>query len=425
MTTTKYEEWFLTGNISGRFQGISLNRVLCVDLETTGVDSNYDEILQLSICDGYGREVLNKLYKPTHTSSWPQAQEIHGIRPVDVKRCKSFNRKEARSITTLLSHAELIIGYNFFRFDKKFLENVGVTVCKPCFDVMLEFAPVLGQWDDYHNHWKWSRLNKCAEHYNYTWEGNAHDALADVRATAFCFRAMIADGSDYCKTSNFIANKDFDAVLKDWSGRSRKDHLTYPEPDVLDDDVVFCYVRKLPEGLLSQRAEKALNMAIEERNGRRYKSKAKGAKWTVITDPEQDGCLCEDTFNRDHSKGKKVCYLPNLLDYLGVDRKGFDTRWESGRKRCVRKLNQWLPLPPQLKRLQSQQKEAIQTASSFRAPTVETQKATPAKTFIENVGYVKATLGEELKPLIKNDSENQNAETLGKIISILRKFFKK
>ena len=350
MSNGGYRAWYPWGGIDGCVGGLPPENVLSIDLETTGLDPSQDEILQLSICDGLEREVVNKLYRPTRARSWPKAEAVNGISPRDVRSVRPFSPTEARKVSDLLNEADLVVGYNWWGFDRKFLEAAGVRVTSPCFDVMLEYPIVPGAWDDRHGHWKWWKLVQCAEHYSHSWTGRAHDALSDAVATAWCYRRMVEPGSDYCTASNAVNRGDWDSVLRDYTGTLRSDYTTYPVSDELDDSVARCFIYGLPDGLIAKRAERDVEQALAERGGRRYKSEAKGAAWTCISDPEWDARRCADVFERGHEKGKKVCYLPELVEYLGVDAKSLATKWPAGRRRAERELKSWFPVPSKLGR---------------------------------------------------------------------------
>lgn len=59
------------------------------------------------------------------------------------------------------------------------------------FDVMKEFAPIYGEWSEYHGDYKYKSLSVCAGYYGYEWEGKAHDSLEDCKATLYCYKKMI------------------------------------------------------------------------------------------------------------------------------------------------------------------------------------------------------------------------------------------
>lgn len=90
-----------------------------------------------------------------------------------------------------MKKAGLIIGYNHKGFDLPFMAAKGINtaVKAEVFDVMLEFAPIYGDYNEHYNNYKWQPLTRCAEYYGYTGY-KAHDALEDVRATLYCFYKM-------------------------------------------------------------------------------------------------------------------------------------------------------------------------------------------------------------------------------------------
>lgn len=89
----------------------------------------------------------------------------------------------------ILANAELIVGYNSDHFDLKFLRSVGIKIPEiPTYDVMLEFAPDLRTMEPL-----LQKLATCADYYGYEAKGNFHDSLEDVRATLYCFYAMIKE----------------------------------------------------------------------------------------------------------------------------------------------------------------------------------------------------------------------------------------
>lgn len=57
------------------------------------------------------------------------------------------------------------------------------------------FAPIYGDWSEYHQSFTWKSLGVAAAHYGYTWpDGAAHDALADCRATLHVWKSMVEKG---------------------------------------------------------------------------------------------------------------------------------------------------------------------------------------------------------------------------------------
>lgn len=173
-----------------RYRDVDPAKTICLDVETTGLIAGEDEILQLSIIDGTGAVLLNEYIRPQHATEWPEAAAINGITPEMVAVKPTIDAHLPR-IQAIVDAAELIIGYNSDGFDLPFLRAAGVQIRKKrTFDVMLEFAELYGEWDEYHRDWKWQKLSTCAAFFGYTGDGAFHDSLEDVRATLYCYKKM-------------------------------------------------------------------------------------------------------------------------------------------------------------------------------------------------------------------------------------------
>ena len=162
-------------------------KVMVLDIETTGFYAPADEVLSLAIIDGTGETLFYDSFKPEHNTAWPEAQAVNGISPDAVADSPIF-AEETEYINLLLAKAEVIVGYNQEGFDLPFLAHFGV--CPPeevkLADVMMDYAEIHGEWDTKHQDWKWQKLTACAAHYNYQY--HAHDSLKDAEATLFCAR---------------------------------------------------------------------------------------------------------------------------------------------------------------------------------------------------------------------------------------------
>lgn len=158
---------------------INKSRIVCLDTETTGLSPLEDEILQLSIINGYGDILFNEYFKPQRKTAWSYAQAVHGISPETVQDKYGIGAYMDR-LNRILAEVKLCVGYNL-SFDLNFLRAAGVTVPAEMgtHDVMWAFAQVAG---------KRRSLSFCADYYGYYFQ--AHDSLEDVRATLHCFFAM-------------------------------------------------------------------------------------------------------------------------------------------------------------------------------------------------------------------------------------------
>lgn len=166
--------------------------VIAIDIETTGLNLIEDELLQISIIDGEGRTLYNSFLKPMYVSEWTEAMKINHITPDMVADSPNIY-EEMPKINSILRHAKKIIGYNHIGFDIPFLENFGAVIPEQAeqIDVMLDFALIYGEYNEYYGDYKWQKLTTCAKYYNYDWgDDKAHDSLADCRATLHCYHAM-------------------------------------------------------------------------------------------------------------------------------------------------------------------------------------------------------------------------------------------
>lgn len=170
-----------------QFRAVNKEKIICFDLETTGLYPWHDEILQLAIIDGNGKILFNHYIKPEHTSEWEQAQEVNGITPEMVQNEYPFTHY-IEEIQHIIDNSELLIGYNHDSFDIPFLQSSGIIIKeKETFDVMTVFAEIYGDWDYKRRRYRYPKLTRCANYYGYVNNGAYHDALEDTRATLFCF----------------------------------------------------------------------------------------------------------------------------------------------------------------------------------------------------------------------------------------------
>lgn len=181
------------------------SKIICIDIETTGLNKETEEILQVAIINGRGKTLYNSYIRPDKKRTWQQAEEINKISWQAVKNAPTL-RHEKRKIERILKRAGLIIGYNLKKFDLPFMAAKGINtaVKGEIYDVMLEFAPIAGEYDEKRDCFKWKSLKFCADWYGYT-NYKPHDALEDVRATLHCYYAMQkGEKRIICSTTNEI-----------------------------------------------------------------------------------------------------------------------------------------------------------------------------------------------------------------------------
>ena len=156
------------------------------DVETTGI-KEHDEILQISIADLNGNVLMNTYVKPYFLNEWEDAERVHGITK-DMVKDAPYVFELIPKLKGIFSDIEEIVGYNV-DFDLGFIKPLGIEIgeCK-IFDVMKEFAPLYGDWNNRFHSWAWKDLGTCAKYFDC--EFKAHDSLEDAKATLFCYNKI-------------------------------------------------------------------------------------------------------------------------------------------------------------------------------------------------------------------------------------------
>lgn len=165
-----------------------------LDFETTGLDFDYDEILQVSAIDQDGNILINEYCKPKNLSRWDEAEAIHNISPEMVANKKPFE-EYVNFLSDILTNADEIIIYNA-AFELGFLRKYDVKFNDNIYDLMLEFAEIYGQWNDYYGNYTWKSLSDCCLYYGY-YSLNAHDSFEDCKSTLYCYNKLINNECRY------------------------------------------------------------------------------------------------------------------------------------------------------------------------------------------------------------------------------------
>lgn len=171
-----------------------LTRQIVIDLETTGLDPYEDEILQIAVLDvDSGETLLDTFVRPYFKEDWHAAHAINGITEKMVETAP-YIFEVLPQLNRILAEAETIVGYNILQFDSIFLDVFGAVYPPDTefVDLMPMFAEIYGEWSEKYSNYKFQSLSTCAEYYGYDWGSDtAHNALADCRATAFCYKKIL------------------------------------------------------------------------------------------------------------------------------------------------------------------------------------------------------------------------------------------
>ncbi|HCB94513.1 MAG TPA: hypothetical protein DEP65_01810 [Ruminococcus sp.] len=169
------------------------SKTLVIDTETTGLDLEFDELLQVSIIDSDGNTLFDSYVKPSFHDSWTEAERINHISPEIVKDAPTISDIIV-DINSIVCHAKEIIGYNV-NFDINFLRSYGMILPESVniIDVMPAFSEIYGEYSEYFGNYKWQKLTTAAEYYNYNWNSQpsgAHNSLADCYATLHVYNNL-------------------------------------------------------------------------------------------------------------------------------------------------------------------------------------------------------------------------------------------
>ena len=185
--------------------------LIFLDLEATGLNVIRDRIIQIAMIkffkDGREPEELSMLINPGIPIS-EEAMQVHGILPKDVANKPTF-QQVADKILEFIGNADLA-GYNSNRFDLPMLmeefARVGIELDitrRRCIDVQRIFYKMEPR-----------TLKAALKFYCDEDMEDAHDALADVKATVSVFQGQLERyrGVDYIDGDG---NVDTSPIIKD------------------------------------------------------------------------------------------------------------------------------------------------------------------------------------------------------------------
>lgn len=131
-----------------------------------------------------GNVLMDTLVNPKRQIGF--ASTIHGITDDMVVQAPTAEELWPK-VRDIVSNNHVVI-YNA-QFDTRFFPDDLACAAKiSC--AMLRFAKIYGERTKKPGGFKWQKLVKAAEHIGYRWEGDAHRALADVKATCAVWKWM-------------------------------------------------------------------------------------------------------------------------------------------------------------------------------------------------------------------------------------------
>lgn len=193
MTATNRQQWLtwpdlvLPQSTYGRCLAM-----IYLDTESTGLDLERDNVLEISIIDDDGLVLFDSLIRPTRHERWDAAQAINNITPAMVQDAPLLI-DVLPEISSILRKNDRLIIYNA-AFDVPFLRN---NAAQAGYDsdpfgnddvwcAMHAFAEKHGEWDVSRQSWRWKKLDYAAKYVGHEWDGKAHRSLSDC----FALRAV-------------------------------------------------------------------------------------------------------------------------------------------------------------------------------------------------------------------------------------------
>ena len=189
-----------------RSMTLEKSTIIAFDLETTGTNTSTDQIVQIAYGyyeKGELRNTVTKLFKPTIAIN-PGAQRVHGISMEKLQNEPHF-KSNAAEIRDIFSKADGLMGYNV-GFDISVIQAEFERAGVPKLD--LNNVAIYDAYLIWTKHEGRSLSHAVERFLGKSMEG-AHDALADITATANVFDKMVDEFS-----LNDHTEKDFTAIFK-------------------------------------------------------------------------------------------------------------------------------------------------------------------------------------------------------------------
>ncbi|AFZ67105.1 3'-5' exonuclease [Deinococcus peraridilitoris] len=172
--------------------------LVVLDTETTGLDS-HSEVIEIAVVSASGEVLLNERVKPINGGPWA-ASAIHGITDADLVTCPEWPLVWPR--LACLLEGKTVVVYNA-SFDQRMLrqslswagvprEECESPVLSHWQCAMGAYAPIHGDWSDYHGNYRWARLGVACltEDVQVDDLDDAHSALGDALRTLRLVQAV-------------------------------------------------------------------------------------------------------------------------------------------------------------------------------------------------------------------------------------------
>ncbi|HSS99790.1 MAG TPA: 3'-5' exonuclease [Terriglobales bacterium] len=157
-----------------------------LDTETTGLNDNA-EVCQIAVAASTGEVLLDTFVKPVEPIP-AEATKIHSITNAMVADAPGWASIIPR-LFPLLNNRHVVVynaDYDFRVMCQSSrlagISNIEWDGAETWWCAMTHFAEIYGDWNDYHQSYRWQRLETAARYYKIP-ANNAHSALGDVLTT--------------------------------------------------------------------------------------------------------------------------------------------------------------------------------------------------------------------------------------------------
>lgn len=215
--TSKVNEYKKIRDKKGKSLVDFVNEYVIVDIETTGLDTNYDEIIEIGAIKIKNNEIVdtyNTLIKPKYEID-EYITELTGITNEMVADAPSID-KVIGNFKEFISDS-ILVGHNF-NFDLNFLYDNSMNILNNPIENNFIDTMRLARFllKDLKHH----RLIDIAKNYNID-SSNSHRAIEDCRITYSCYKALMEEAkNNYSKIDGFYE------IFKKKSSFSAKDVIT-------------------------------------------------------------------------------------------------------------------------------------------------------------------------------------------------------
>ena len=162
---------------------------LILDTETTGLDEAA-EIVEIAICDARGLLEFSALVKPTRPI--PEgAAKVHGITDEMVANARPW--PQVQNMVHTICWGRTVLAFNA-DYDSRLVRQTAALCASPLQDSPIQdWGCLMLAYQYFAGLYRWPRLAAACEAIGYTFEGNAHRAMADAKAA----RAVLLHMANY------------------------------------------------------------------------------------------------------------------------------------------------------------------------------------------------------------------------------------